>query len=116
MSHVSHHILCRENKYWDSSRDISSGFGYIVSASSPPCSLLGSDWCRNTCHSRERRGFRLELSVSVEVPDELLADLDEHVGENKKFVNRSEAIRASIRKTLDTLDDIDARQGRLDED
>ena len=52
--------------------------------------------------------------ISVEVPAELLADLDDHVGEEGKFVNRSEAIRASIRKTLDMLDDIDQRQGRLD--
>lgn len=54
--------------------------------------------------------------VSVEIPNELLADLDDHVGEDRKFVNRSEAIRASIRKTLDTLDEIDRRQGRLDEE
>lgn len=54
--------------------------------------------------------------VSVEIPDELLEDLDEHVGENKKFVNRSEAIRASVRKTLDVLDEIDARQGRLEDE
>jgi len=54
--------------------------------------------------------------ISVEVPAELLADLDEHVGEDGKFVNRSEAIRASIRKTLDLLDDIDARHGRLDDE
>lgn len=54
--------------------------------------------------------------ISVEIPDELLNDLDKHVGEDKKFVNRSEAVRASIRKTLDLLDDIDARHGRLDED
>jgi Arc/MetJ-type ribon-helix-helix transcriptional regulator len=54
--------------------------------------------------------------ISVEVPDELLTDLDDHVGEDGKFVNRSEAIRASIRKTLDVLDDIDARQGRLDDE
>lgn len=53
--------------------------------------------------------------VSVEIPDELLADLDAHVGDGKKFVNRSEAIRASVRKTLDLLDDIDERQGRIDE-
>ncbi|MFB6221178.1 MAG: ribbon-helix-helix domain-containing protein [Halolamina sp.] len=53
--------------------------------------------------------------VSVEIPDELLADLDEHVGDDSKFVNRSDAIRASIRKTLDTLDEIDQRHGRLDE-
>ncbi|WP_436908226.1 ribbon-helix-helix domain-containing protein [Halosimplex marinum] len=54
--------------------------------------------------------------ISVEVPEELLDDLDEHVGEDGKFVNRSEAIRASMRKTLDMLDDIDARQGRMEEE
>jgi Arc/MetJ-type ribon-helix-helix transcriptional regulator len=54
--------------------------------------------------------------ISVEIPDELLADLDEHVGDDKKFVNRSDAIRASIRKTLDMLDEIDARHGRLEPD
>jgi Arc/MetJ-type ribon-helix-helix transcriptional regulator len=54
--------------------------------------------------------------ISVEVPAELLSDLDGHVGEDGKFVNRSEAIRASVRKTLDMLDDIDQRQGRLDDE
>ncbi|WP_299262842.1 ribbon-helix-helix domain-containing protein [Halorientalis sp.] len=54
--------------------------------------------------------------ISVEVPQELLADLDDHVGKEGKFVNRSEAIRASIRKTLDMLDEIDQRQGRLDDE
>ncbi|WP_226011318.1 ribbon-helix-helix domain-containing protein [Halomicrobium salinisoli] len=54
--------------------------------------------------------------ISVEVPEELLEDLDSHVGEEGKFVNRSEAIRASIRKTLDLLDDIDQREGRLDDE
>ena len=54
--------------------------------------------------------------ISVEIPAELLADLDEHVGENGKFVNRSDAVRASIRKTLDMLDDIDSRHGRLDDE
>ncbi|MFC7224337.1 MULTISPECIES: ribbon-helix-helix domain-containing protein [Halalkalicoccus] len=54
--------------------------------------------------------------ISVEVPEELLADLDSHVGEEGKFVNRSEAIRASIRKTLDLLDEIDQRQGRLEDE
>lgn len=53
--------------------------------------------------------------ISVEIPAELLADLDEHVGSDAKFVNRSEAVRASIRKTLDQLDEIDARHGRLDD-
>jgi Arc/MetJ-type ribon-helix-helix transcriptional regulator len=54
--------------------------------------------------------------ISVEVPAELLADLDEHVGGDGKFVNRSEAVRASIRKTLDALDEIDARHDRLEGD
>ncbi|EMA09452.1 MULTISPECIES: ribbon-helix-helix domain-containing protein [Haloarcula] len=54
--------------------------------------------------------------ISVEVPAELLNDIDKHVGEDGKFVNRSEAIRASVRKTLDMLDDIDERQGRLDDE
>jgi len=59
----------------------------------------------------ESRGM---TKVSVEIPDELLEDLDEHVGEKGKFVNRSDAIRASIRKTLDILDEIDDRHGRID--
>ncbi|MFW6018339.1 MAG: ribbon-helix-helix domain-containing protein [Halapricum sp.] len=54
--------------------------------------------------------------ISVEVPQELLEDLDRHVGEGGKFVNRSEAIRASVRKTLDMLDEIDARHDRLNDD
>ena len=54
--------------------------------------------------------------ISVEMPGELLADLDDHVGDDGKFVNRSDAIRASVRKTLDVLDEIDARHGRLEPD
>ena len=54
--------------------------------------------------------------ISVEIPGELLADLDEHVGEDRKYVNRSEAVRASIRNNLDLLDEIDARHGRLEDD
>jgi Arc/MetJ-type ribon-helix-helix transcriptional regulator len=54
--------------------------------------------------------------ISVEIPDELLEDLDRHVGDDGKFVNRSDAIRASVRKTLDLLDEIDERRGRLDHD
>jgi Arc/MetJ-type ribon-helix-helix transcriptional regulator len=54
--------------------------------------------------------------ISVEIPEELLDDLDEHVGDEGKFVNRSDAVRASIRKTLDILDDIDSRHGRLDDE
>ena len=54
--------------------------------------------------------------ISVEIPQELLDDLDDHVGDDGKFVNRSDAIRASVRKTLDILDEIDDRQGRLEHD
>jgi Arc/MetJ-type ribon-helix-helix transcriptional regulator len=54
--------------------------------------------------------------ISVEIPQELLEYLDAHVGDDGKFVNRSDAIRASIRKTLDLLDEIDERHGRLTED
>jgi len=51
--------------------------------------------------------------ISVEILGELLDDLDGHVGDDGKFVNRSDAVRASIRKTLDVLDEIDARHDRL---
>ena len=54
--------------------------------------------------------------ISVEMPGELLADLDDHVGDDGKFVNRSDAVRESVRKTLDVLDEIDARHGRLEAD
>jgi len=54
--------------------------------------------------------------ISVEIPEELLEDLDNHVGNDAKYVNRSEAIRASIRKNLDLLDKIDQRHGRMDEE
>jgi Arc/MetJ-type ribon-helix-helix transcriptional regulator len=54
--------------------------------------------------------------ISVEIPEELLTDLDEHVGDDGKFVNRSDAVRASIRKTLDLLDEIDSRHGRIDDE
>jgi len=53
--------------------------------------------------------------ISVEIPQELLSDLDSHVGDDGKYVNRSEAVRASIRKNLDILDEIDERHGRLED-
>ncbi|AGK61641.1 hypothetical protein Asulf_01668 [Archaeoglobus sulfaticallidus PM70-1] len=53
--------------------------------------------------------------VSLDIPKELYDDLMEHVGEDKKFVNLSEAIRTAIRKMLDQLDEIDRRHGRLKE-
>ncbi|CQH62180.1 CopG domain protein [Halobacterium hubeiense] len=54
--------------------------------------------------------------ISVEIPEELLSDLDDHVGDDGKYVNRSDAVRASVRKNLDILDEIDERHGRLDDD
>ena len=62
------------------------------------------------------RGEQPMPKISVEMPAELLADLDDHVGEDGKYVNRSDAVRASIRKNLDILDEIDARHGRLETD
>jgi len=54
--------------------------------------------------------------VSVEVPRQILDDLQEHIGDEKKFVNLSDAIRTACRKMLDQMDDIDRRHGRLTED
>ncbi|WP_370571899.1 ribbon-helix-helix domain-containing protein [Methanomethylovorans sp.] len=53
--------------------------------------------------------------VSVEIPQELLDDLNKHVGDDKKFVNQSDAIRTAIRKMLDMMDEIDRRHGRMKE-
>lgn len=53
--------------------------------------------------------------VSVEIPQELLDDLNKHVGDDKKFVNKSDAIRTAIRKMLDMMDEIDKRHGRVKE-
>lgn len=53
--------------------------------------------------------------VSVEIPQELLDDLNKHVGDDKKFVNQSDAIRTAIRKMLDLMDNIDRRHGRLND-
>lgn len=50
--------------------------------------------------------------ITVEIPQHMLDDLEEHIGDDKKFVTRSDAIRTSIRKTLDMMDEIDARHGR----
>jgi len=51
--------------------------------------------------------------VCVEIPKEILNDLNEHVGDGKKFVNTSDAIRTACRKLLDQLDEIDRRHGRI---
>ena len=51
--------------------------------------------------------------ITVNVPKQLYDDMMEHVGEDKKFVNQSDAIRTAIRKMLDQMDEIDRRHGRL---
>jgi Arc/MetJ-type ribon-helix-helix transcriptional regulator len=52
--------------------------------------------------------------VSVEIPQELPDDLDDHVGDEGKFVNRSDGIRATVRKTLDMLNVIGAQRGQVE--
>ena len=51
--------------------------------------------------------------ISLDMPNELLDDLKEHVGDNHKFVSVADAIRSACRKMLDQLDAIDQRHGRL---
>ncbi len=52
--------------------------------------------------------------VSLDMPSELLSDLKNHVGDEKKFISVADAIRSACRKLLDQLDTIDKRQGRLE--
>lgn len=49
----------------------------------------------------------------MDIPKQLYDDMMEHVGEDKKFVNQSDAIRTAVRKMLDQMDEIDRRHGRL---
>ena len=51
--------------------------------------------------------------VSLDIPQELLDDLKNHVGDSGKFVSVADAIRTACRKMLDQLDAIDARHGRI---
>ena len=53
--------------------------------------------------------------ITVGIPRQLYDDMMEHVGEDKKFVNQSDAIRTAIRKMLDAMNEIDRRHGRLKE-
>ena len=50
--------------------------------------------------------------ICVDIPQELLDDLTAHVGEDRKYVSQSDAVRAAIRRLLDALDEIDERRGR----
>jgi Arc/MetJ-type ribon-helix-helix transcriptional regulator len=50
--------------------------------------------------------------VSADVPQELLDDVQAHVGDDAKFVSTSDAIRSALRKMLDQMDRVDERRGR----
>ena len=51
--------------------------------------------------------------VSLDMPSQLLSDLREHVGDEKKFVSMADAVRTACRKLLDQLDSIDEMHGRI---
>jgi Arc/MetJ-type ribon-helix-helix transcriptional regulator len=51
--------------------------------------------------------------ISVEVPQQILDDLQEHIGDERKFVNLSDAVRTACRRMLDAMDEIDRRRGRV---
>jgi Arc/MetJ-type ribon-helix-helix transcriptional regulator len=50
--------------------------------------------------------------VTVEIPQHIIDDVNAHVGDGKKFVNFSDAVRTALRKMLDQLDEVDKRRGR----
>ncbi|MEA2045785.1 MAG: type II toxin-antitoxin system ParD family antitoxin [Euryarchaeota archaeon] len=52
--------------------------------------------------------------VSIDIPQHIIDDINDHVGDGKKFVNFSDAVRTSLRKMLDQLDEIDRLKGRLE--
>ena len=51
--------------------------------------------------------------IILDMPAELMNDLKEHTGDDKKFVSLADAVRTACRKLLDQLDEIDQRHGRL---
>ena len=51
--------------------------------------------------------------ISLDMPAELMNDLKEHTGDDKKFVSLADAVRTACRKLLDQLDEIDQRHGSL---
>jgi Arc/MetJ-type ribon-helix-helix transcriptional regulator len=51
--------------------------------------------------------------ISLDMPNQLLIDLKQHVGDDKKFISMADAIRSACRKLLDQLDTIDLRHGRI---
>ncbi len=53
--------------------------------------------------------------ITVEIPQHIVDDVQAHVGDAKKFVSFSDAVRSAMRKMLDQLDEIDRRRGRAQE-
>jgi Arc/MetJ-type ribon-helix-helix transcriptional regulator len=53
--------------------------------------------------------------VTVEIPQHIFDDVQAHIGDEKKFVSFSDAVRTALRKMLDQLDEIDRRHGRQNE-
>ena len=51
--------------------------------------------------------------MTIDIPQHIIDDINSHIGDDKKFVDFSEAVRTALRKMLDQLDEIDKRQGRL---
>jgi len=51
--------------------------------------------------------------VSFDIPQDLHDDVMDHVGDRRKFVTFSEAVRTALRKMLDQFDEVDERHGRL---
>ena len=51
--------------------------------------------------------------ISLDMPNQLLVDLKQHVGDDKKFISMADAVRSACRKLLDQLDTIDLRHGRI---
>ncbi len=53
--------------------------------------------------------------VTVDIPQHIIDDVNAHVGDGRKFVSFSDAVRTALRKMLDQLDEIDRRRGRISE-
>jgi Arc/MetJ-type ribon-helix-helix transcriptional regulator len=53
--------------------------------------------------------------VTVDIPQHIIDDINCHVGDGRKFVSFSDAVRTALRKMLDQLDEIDMRRGRFQE-
>ena len=74
--------------------------------------------CDRGCQIRKPVNFMSEdhmPKVTVDIPQHIVDDVQVHVGDGKKFVSFSDAVRSALRKMLDQLDEIDRRRGRAQE-